>query len=528
MDTAGENTAPNIRTGAENKLPTPPKPLVDWLAAAISNDFKPSDPIWACGDALLSALQISPNQVVRLAHEKLHSFPHQDVPIYWRRLFEEASLHVALKAMQGVMTNERIDHSQSSSSSQLDWISIVVETLDKAAIISGLPGREQLVHRLIDGLENVLYDSCNQDRRDQNEPYMKRRKIERAMMVPNREVLQFATHFFHKPKILHAIPAHSNLPFDQFQDHLLANRGSPTPLIIQDALVYWPALSDPSRSWSDPHYLLRKTLGGRRLVPVEFGRSYTDAGWGQRIITFREFMSNCLLRKCSEATTLSGWNVAAEEEPEQSERHSGATQCSANSEYQTSKRKINLTGYLAQHDLLSQIPSLRSDIAIPDYCYCATAATPQESESMSSSDEPLMNAWLGPGGTISPLHTDPYHNIFCQVVGSKYIRLYAPDQTSHLYPHGIDEQGVDMSNTSQIDLQPFISRDKGGPVDVPRGHDSENAASESPVAERFPLFEKAQYVEGLLGPGDCLYIPKGWWHYVESLSTSFSVSFWWN
>ncbi|KAL9089638.1 MAG: hypothetical protein Q9165_005670 [Trypethelium subeluteriae] len=528
MGTAGANTALNIRTEAENNLPTPPKPLVDWLAAAVSNDFGPSDPIWACGDSLISALQILPNQVIRLAHEKLHSFPYQDVPIYWRRLFEEASLHAALKEMQGVATNERIDHSHSLSLPQLDWVSVVVEILDKAAIISGLPGREELIHRLIDTLENVLYDSCDQDGQIQDEPSRKRRKIEKDVMGLGTEALQFATDFSHKPRIQHAIPTCSNLSFNQFQEHLLASNDSPTPLIIQDALVHWPALSDPLRSWSDPHCLLRKTLGGRRLVPVEFGRSYTDAGWGQRIITFREFMSNCLLQQCSEATMLSGWNVTSGEEPEQSERQSGGTQVLANSEYQTPKRKINLTGYLAQHDLLAQIPSLRSDIAIPDYCYCATSATPSELESMLSPDEPLMNAWLGPGGTISPLHTDPYHNIFCQVVGSKYIRLYAPDQTSHLYPHGIDEQGVDMSNTSQIDLQPFISRDKGDFLDTPQAHDSENAESGSSVADQFPLFEKAQYVEGILGPGDCLYIPKGWWHYVESLSTSFSVSFWWN
>jgi ribosomal protein L16 Arg81 hydroxylase len=43
----------------------------------------------------------------------------------------------------------------------------------------------------------------------------------------------------------------------------------------------------------------------------------------------------------------------------------------------------------------------------------------------------------------------------------------------------------------------------------------------------FPLFEKAEYVEGIVGPGECLYIPRGWWHFVRSESVSIGVSFWW-
>lgn len=30
---------------------------------------------------------------------------------------------------------------------------------------------------------------------------------------------------------------------------------------------------------------------------------------------------------------------------------------------------------------------------------------------------------------------------------------------------------------------------------------------ENPDSKRFPLFSDAEYVEGLLGPGQCLYIP---------------------
>lgn len=50
---------------------------------------------------------------------------------------------------------------------------------------------------------------------------------------------------------------------------------------------------------------------------------------------------------------------------------------------------------------------------------------------------------------------------------------------------------------------------------------------ENPDESQFPLFLAADYKEGILQPGDMLYIPIKHWHYVRSLSNSFSVSFWW-
>jgi lysine-specific demethylase 8 len=44
-----------------------------------------------------------------------------------------------------------------------------------------------------------------------------------------------------------------------------------------------------------------------------------------------------------------------------------------------------------------------------------------------------VNAWFGPRSTVSPLHYDPYHNLLCQVVGYKYIRLVAAEHTPRLY-----------------------------------------------------------------------------------------------
>lgn len=96
-------------------------------------------------------------------------------------------------------------------------------------------------------------------------------------------------------------------------------------------------------------------------------------------------------------------------------------------------------GYLAQHRLLDQIPQLMRDIVIPDYC--ALLAPEDEGEESSklpsggaASDDIVVNAWLGPSSTVSPLHHDPYHNILAQVVGYKYVRLYEPKESENLCP----------------------------------------------------------------------------------------------
>ncbi|RKP26974.1 hypothetical protein SYNPS1DRAFT_13376 [Syncephalis pseudoplumigaleata] len=203
----------------------------------------------------------------------------------------------------------------------------------------------------------------------------------------------------------------------------------------------WPAMT----RWAEADYLLE--VLGRRWVPVEIGRRYTDAQWQQKLMPLADFLRDYVVE--------------------------GAAM-----------------GYLAQHDLFRQVPRLRHDIHVPDYCYAVETST----------GTVQTHAWFGPAGTTSPLHYDPDHNLFAQVVGRKQFRLYAPDQP--VYPHAT---GTMLHNTSQVD----------GMVDV-----------EAPCWEAFPAFAQAQGYDCTLQPGDLLYIPPLWWHYVRALDTSFSVSFW--
>jgi lysine-specific demethylase 8 len=64
-----------------------------------------------------------------------------------------------------------------------------------------------------------------------------------------------------------------------------------------------------------------------------------------------------------------------------------------------------------------------TDILTPIYCGLSEKDDDEEDEDL------VINAWFGPKGTVSPAHTDPYHNMFAQVVGQKYIKLYSPEDT---------------------------------------------------------------------------------------------------
>lgn len=133
---------------------------------------------------------------------------------------------------------------------------------------------------------------------------------------------------------------------------------------------------------------------------------------------------------------------------------------------------------------------MRNDILIPDYC-CLSKRDANESE-------PDINAWLGPKGTVSPLHYDPKNNLLTQIFGTKQVILFSPLDTANVYPF----EDVLLQNTSQIN-----------PLDV--------------NIEKYPLFKHCSMYKCLLKPGKMLYMPPKWWHYVTALDKSFSVSFWW-
>lgn len=537
--------------------------IVHHLELELKAPFNPHDPIRDCGPAPLAILLTRPDDVIRLAHEKLHAFPFKDVPACWRRLYTEAALWKALRTLSQHILREcfagggkRPDDVAKSGEEEGqgqgegthhgkehgDWIAELVRTLDMAFILTGAPLREELVERIMAGLADMLSEPFHplsqhrlpSDRTEtEQQPPLKRPRVScnsASTANPRESSLpaHFSTSIPSAPPLRFPIPRRHNLSLSAFQAHLdTSGDGAPTPLVITGALEHWPALHE--RAWDSPAYLLRQTLGGRRLVPVEIGRSYTDEGWGQKILSFKDFVEEYMLPPA-------GPRLPEHTNGEQGDARADGQDDNEGGEPGDQTQASRRTGYLAQHDLFAQIPSLRADISIPDYCYASppsphpSSLTPSlpDAAQVPALDAPLLNAWFGPAGTISPLHTDPYHNILAQVVGRKYVRLYAPSECGRLYPRGVGEDGVDMGNTSFVDVGVGMRLLEGEGGESGGGGGAEVSEKKREFMQRFPFFGDAEYLETVLGPGECLYIPVGWWHYVRSLSASFSVSFWWN
>lgn len=489
-----------------------PTLLTDHLSTLIQRPSS-ADSLSQCPAPVLLLLDTHPESLIRLARSKLYTWPFAQVPGCWRRLFVDASIVHAIRTIQSCLETEHNDKPESNepksksadgktsepkfsndteANKEDDWVQDVVRLLDMAIIMAGAEGRRDMIESILESLQRYLQERHHDD----YEPNPKRRKLGvPTSQYSDRFPIECYKGTVILPQIQCPVPSASAPPVWVFEQHLQARKG---PIVINKALEHWPALDD--RPWGSPSYLMHKTFDGRRLVPVELGRSYTDEGWGQCILPFGKFLENYLIRRTR----------VQEHCPNERDQHSiEVSNKTATKDIVDLRNEEPKIGYLAQHDLFSQIPSLRNDISIPDYCF---TEPPQPLETRTESEhitprleEPLLNAWFGPAATVSPLHTDPYHNILCQVVGTKYVRLYKPDQTDKLYPRGVEE-GVDMSNTSELDVE----------------------GKQDELLKKFPLFHGAEYVETILEEGQSLYIPAGWWHYVRSLTVSFSVSFWWN
>ncbi|XP_070693693.1 HSPB1-associated protein 1 homolog [Pempheris klunzingeri] len=109
--------------------------------------------------------------------------------------------------------------------------------------------------------------------------------------------------------------------------------------------------------------------------------------------------------------------------------------------------------------------------------------------------------WIGTEGANTPCHLDSYGcNLVLQVQGRKRWHLFPPEDTGRLYPTRIPYE--ESSVFSQVDVL-------------------------HPDLRRFPAFQGAKAHVVTLQPGQVLYVPRHWWHYVESVDPiTVSVNSW--
>ncbi|KAI0965147.1 hypothetical protein F4678DRAFT_453604 [Xylaria arbuscula] len=472
--------------------------------------------------------------IASIAYSKFYAYLFKDLPVCWRQLYTDARiLKFCLLFLRSPYSAED-DSGGGSSDDVHGCLDELVKTLDLALVLAGAAG-ERRGRRWIDKaleLLHLIWLAENKGQgHDGDSAVNYDRPAKRTKLTENHETLSihnghtkgamFSTDEPFTPQVTHPVRKTEALSIDEFQTYMDRPRDpnlGPEPLILRNALIEWPALS--THPWNRPSYLLSQTFDGRRLVPVEIGRSYVDEGWGQKLITFGEF-----LHKYIDPTSLPATTDQRTTDPNSSSKDT-------NPENRKETPSPKPTAYLAQHQLFTQLPTLRNDILIPDYCYTTPPHHPTDPRiDQPELDAPLLNAWFGPPGTISPLHNDPYHNILTQIVGRKYVRLYAPQETARLAARG-RENGVEMGNTSMLDVGVLEGWDDPAPApsDDDQGVYEESSDTKDAATSKGDIeaFKTVPFVDCILEPGDALYIPIGWWHYVRGLSVSFSVSFWWN
>ncbi|KAJ3312159.1 hypothetical protein HDU93_005061, partial [Gonapodya sp. JEL0774] len=204
-----------------------------------------------------------------------------------------------------------------------------------------------------------------------------------------------------------------------FPTHVTGKFSTPLPFVLRE---YFDDDEDcPGLAWRDIRLLLHD-IGSHRTVPIEVGAKYTDDAWSQELVVVEDWITGFVEGKSA------GMGPS----------------------------KPAPVTYLAQHDIFSQIPRLRRCVPTPDYCHARsfasspTVASPPRSSppppSVPKLETPLTHFWFGPGGTVSPLHTDPYDNAYVQLVGYKYVRLYDRTEKERV---GGGQSKQWMGNTSE-------------------------------------------------------------------------------
>ena len=85
--------------------------------------------------------------------------------------------------------------------------------------------------------------------------------------------------------------------------------------------------------------------------------------------------------------------------------------------------------------------------------------------------------------------------MFAQINGRKRVFLVPFEQTPLVYPF------IDNIVNSQVDPENYSY-------------------------QKFPKFISADVMETIVEPGELLFIPRGWWHYLRSLEPSISINHW--
>ncbi|KAI9644522.1 hypothetical protein NHQ30_006543 [Ciborinia camelliae] len=155
--------------------------------------------------------------------------------------------------------------------------------------------------------------------------------------------------------------------------------------------------------------------------------------------------------------------------------------------------------YIAQAQIADLPEKLQQDLP-----------TPQVVKNAGQGDIYGASIWMGTSISYTPLHKDPNPNLFVQLVGKKRVRLFSPFIGREIYQKV--QQSIGASGTASM-----------------RGEEMMEGPEKPLLEER--VWGEGVADEGLeveVGPGDALFIPKGWWHSIKSSERGITASAnWW-
>ncbi|OXC64617.1 hypothetical protein AYX13_06044 [Cryptococcus neoformans] len=238
------------------------------------------------------------------------------------------------------------------------------------------------------------------------------------------------------------------------------------PLHLPSLTSAWPALT----SWQleDGLQRLREKIGEDRVTEIELGkkgRGYLDKEWQRIHMPFGLFLDAFVFNLIPSSSSA--------ELP---------------------------TAYLAQSDLLDSTPQLLDDVPALTHFYQGKEKSLYR-----------RTIWVGPNGSFTPFHKDPYVGIYSQIVGRKTFHLLPPDASPYLDLSPIPRH----ANTSQIPVP--VSRIISG------GSTNEDVGDlpQETIQKCKEQLEKAFSIPGAcqidVAAGDSVLIPEGWWHAAEGV-----------
>lgn len=145
-----------------------------------------------------------------------------------------------------------------------------------------------------------------------------------------------------------------------------------------------------------------------------------------------------------------------------------------------------VVSYLPEANLEKHFPEIVEDVTYLEYL----------------NRKPIVVLWQGFSkksfSSTSDLHFDETHNFLSQIRGRKRILLFPPSDYLSFYPpfdNSLGNREGSKVNPDFLDL------------------------------ELFPKFPWQEKIEVVLQPGEIIYIPPFWWHYVTAVDENISLSF---